>query len=177
MLGAPYGTAADGYNENAAFTESRKLYDWAFNNFVVKDLLNNEQPTTEVPLKLNWDKDYLYLRPESSFSALVPANAGEDDVIQRIIIPSFINAPVKKGDVIGSVELMVMGEKVGSVRLLADEDAERSDILYILEVVKASTKSIWFYVGVVAFVLLLMLMILGSIVSSRSRGPKFNGRR
>lgn len=174
VMNAPmYNSNGEKYEQNMAFVESKKLYEWAFSNFEVKELINAEKPITEVPLKLNWEKDFLYLRAESSFTALVPKSTSDGDIIQRLNIPKYVNAPVKKGNIIGTVELMVMGEKVGSVNLLADDDASRSDVLYILEVLKATVKSVWFYVGIGAFVLLLLIMIIGSFVINRRRGPKF----
>ena len=174
VMNAPmYDSNGEKHAQNMAFVDSKKLYEWAFSNFEVKELINAEKPVTEVPLKLNWDRDFLYLRAESAFTALVPKSTSDGDIIQRLNIPKYVNAPVKKGDVIGTVELMVMGDKVGSVNLLADDDASRSDVLYLLEVLKAATKSIWFYVGIGAFVLLLLIMIIGSFVVNRRRGPKF----
>ncbi len=168
LLGAPiYDENGERYPENKAFADTKKLYQWAFDSFEVKELLNNEQPIAEVELKLNWDKDYLHLRPETNFTALVPRAVGEGDVIPRFNVPTYVNAPVEKGDVLGTVELMVMGTRVGSVNLLAEEGAERSEVLYWYEILKAATKTVWFYIGIAVFVLLLVIMIVGSIISSR----------
>ncbi len=168
LLGAPiYDETGARHSQNKAFEDTKQLYQWAFDSFEVKELLNNEQPIAEVELKLNWDKDYLHLRPETSFTALVPRTVGDGDVIQRFNVPSFVNAPVKKGDVVGTVELMVMGSRVGSINLLAEDDAERSEVLYWYEILKAATKTVWFYIGVSVFVLLLIIMIVGSIIASR----------
>ncbi len=168
LLGAPiYDETGARYPENKAFADTKKLYQWAFDSFEVKELLNNEQPIAEVELKLNWDKDYLHLRPETNFTALVPRAVGEGDVIPRFNVPTYVNAPVEKGDVLGTVELMVMGTRVGSVNLLAEEGAQRSEVLYWYEILKAATKTVWFYIGIAVFVLLLVIMIVGSIISSR----------
>lgn len=168
LLGAPiYDENGERYPENKAFADTKKLYQWAFDSFEVKELLNNEQPIAEVELKLNWDKDYLHLRPETNFTALVPRAVGEGDVIPRFNVPTYVNAPVQKGDVLGTVELMVMGTRVGSVNLLAEEGAQRSEVLYWYEILKAATKTVWFYIGIAVFVLLLVIMIVGSIISSR----------
>ncbi|MFA9381026.1 MAG: D-alanyl-D-alanine carboxypeptidase family protein [Acetanaerobacterium sp.] len=179
LLGEPlYDASGERLAENKAFADTRKLYDWAFDSFEVKELLSIEQPVTEVALKLNWDKDYMRLRAENEFSALVPKAVGEGDVIQRFNVPPSVNAPVAKDDVIGTVELMVMGARVGSVNLLAEEDAARSDVLYWFEIVKAAAKTVWFYIGITLLVLLLIVMIIGSVVSGRrSRRPKFGSKR
>lgn len=179
ILGAPT-TDSEGnkLTENRAFAESKKLYEWAFDTFAVKKLLESETAIAEVPLKLNWDKDYMHVQPAGEFSALVPGSAEIDDVIKRTSLPEFINAPVKKGDKIGTVEIMVSGEKIGSVDLIATEDAERSELLYWFEVLKSGTKTVWFYIGIGAFVLLLLIMIVGSIIvnSSKPRRPRFTRR-
>ncbi len=178
LLGAPYDRALTGVADNKSFSDTRQLYQWAFDSFEVKELLNNEQPIAEIPLKLNWDRDYLHLRPESGFTALVPKTVSEGDVIQRFNLPGFINAPVQKGDVIGTVELMVMGTRVGSINLLAEESAARSDVLYWYEILKAATKTVWFYIGIAVFVLLLIIMVVGSVIASRrSRAARFRTRR
>lgn len=178
LMGAPiYDQSGARLTENQVFADARKLYQWAFDSFEVKELLNNEQPASEVALKLNWDKDYLHLRPETGFTALVPKAVSESDVIQRFNLPSYVNAPVEKGDIVGTVELMVMGARVGSVNLLAEESAERSEVLYWFEILKAATKTVWFYVGVSVFVLLLIVMIVGSVIAKRkNRTARFRPR-
>ncbi len=51
-----------------------------------------------------------------------------EKIEKKIEIPAEVEAPIKKGDVIGKVVCYSDGEKKGSVDLIAGEDVERHTI-------------------------------------------------
>ncbi len=176
MMGAPYYDA-DGNitTTNNAFVETKELYEWVFSTFGVKVLLERDEPVEEVPLHLAWDKDYLLLIPERSFSALVPKDIDPESVQTEVVLPEDgVTAPVKRGDVVGSVRLILAGEQIGEVNLVAADDVERSDWLFFLEELKKFFTSAPFWICVGVFVFAIVCYIL--YVANRNRRRNNRGR-
>ena len=158
------------------FPDSRNLYDWAYDNFEYKSLLNTAEPVGEVELELAWSKDHLTLLPETEFSAIVPKEADSSTVI---VTPHLnddiqqnggvIQAPVEQGTVLGYATLTYAGEVLGQVNLVASESVERSTVLYLLEQVKSMAQSLWFQVIAGAVLLLLLFLIIVRAVAVRRR--------
>ena len=158
LMGAPmYDEGGTAYPENFAYSETKALYQWVYDTFSVKVLLKQNEPVDEVKLSLAWDKDYLLLMPEKSFSALVPNDIDPESVQKVAVLPEEgVMAPVAKGDVIGSVKLILAGEQVGQVDLVAAEDVSRSELLFLLHQLGNFFTSLpfWLCVGVLAFALI-----------------------
>ena len=168
-IGSPYYDENGQVNQyNGAFLDTKALYQWAFSTFSVKELLSKGDPVDEIKLKLAWEKDYLLLVPERSFSALVPNDISADSVQRVIKLPEDgISAPVEKGQVIGSMKLILAGEQIGEVNLVASESVERSEWLFFLDELKTFFTSAPFWLCFGAFVLALFSYIAYMIVRNR----------
>ncbi|MBQ4100440.1 MAG: D-alanyl-D-alanine carboxypeptidase, partial [Oscillospiraceae bacterium] len=135
--------------KNYAFSDTRKLYDWAFSSFDIKTLLESDQPITEVPLILSSDKDYIILKPETDFVALVPNEIDEASIQKKFNKPERVKAPVSTGEVIGTVDLMLAGEVIGTVNLVSTEQARRNEWLYRIYWFKNTAKTKPFKIGTI----------------------------
>ena len=62
VLGAPI-TNEDGerYKTNLAWFDTNRLYNWAFETFRVKTLMDIGEEVAEVGVRLSWDKDHIKL--------------------------------------------------------------------------------------------------------------------
>ena len=155
LMGAPmYDDTGTAYTENFAYTETKALYQWVYETFSVKVLLKQNEPVDEVKLSLAWDKDYLLLMPEKSFSALVPNDIDPESVQKVVELPEEgVMAPVNQGDVIGTVKLILAGEQVGEVNLIAAETVPRSELLFLLHQLGSffTSAPFWICIGVLVF--------------------------
>ena len=64
-------------------------------------------------------------------------------------VPEHLSAPIKQGDVVGTVTVTMQGETVGTVDLLAGSSVDRNELLYTMAKVKAFFSSTYFKVVVV----------------------------
>lgn len=123
----------------------------------------------EIPLRLNLDQDYIKLMTAERFTSLLPKNIEASDVILMPEVPDYIEAPVKKGQSVGEVILILSGEEIGRVELLSAETVEASQVLILLEQAKAITRSFWFKFAVVFLVMLIIFYIIMMGIRSRNR--------
>jgi len=90
--------------------------------------------------------------------------------------PPTVNAPIKKGDVLGKARILYAEDEIATVNLVAAEDVHMSMILYILNGVKNLFKSTIFQI-VFALVILVLAVYIGLIIrhnrmKKRRRAPK-----
>ncbi|MBQ5326814.1 MAG: D-alanyl-D-alanine carboxypeptidase, partial [Oscillospiraceae bacterium] len=70
-----------------------------------------------------------------------------------------VGAPIKAGDVIGTVDYYLAGQKVGTSQLVSHTDVERSSLLYLTGKLTEAFTSLYFRV-VVAVTLTLFIIYL-----------------
>lgn len=170
VLGSPY------LDENGkmlarmgSFEDTKNIYDWVFATFKRKSLVEKGAHVQEVKLNLSLEKDHIKLMTGERFTALVPVTTEVSDVTQVPEIPESVNAPVQKGDHIGELRLILGGEEIGRVSLLAAESVEASPILLLWEKVKSILSSFWFKFLVILLVLLILFYIFIMILRNRNR--------
>jgi len=112
------------------FYESKELYRWAFNNFSYKEVANSDEPVCEIPVELSMETDFVSLYFKKPFSTILPNGADQSTlVIKNSFISETVDAPIKKGDVLGKAEVYYAEKKIGTVDLVAGNDVEKSDLL------------------------------------------------
>ncbi len=173
VMGVP-NTDENG-NTGVYFRDTRTLFKWAFNNFTYKVLLNKNQPITQLPVRLAWNRDSVTLIPEKSFAAIVINDLQPETVTKKIIrLKETADAPIEKGQVLGKVELYIQTDrKIGEVNLVAAESIERSQLLAVWAQIQSFLSSPWFYAGLG----LLALMFIGYIILNFIHNRKLRRKR
>ena len=173
LMGAPlYDQNGEEFEQKQSFVQTKNFYEWAFNTFELKNLVEEDEFGGEVPIKLAWQKDALLLKTSESYSQLVPKNTDATSVMKKANIPDYISAPVKMGDKVGTLDIYLMDQVVGSVDLYASENVERSTPMYILEIAKAAVNSLWFKLGIISIALFIIMFIVMFIVMNRNKNLK-----
>ncbi len=180
VLGAELSPQSDGSYKRMNFAETITLLDWGFDNFSYTTLLDSTDPVAEIAVTLS-DTDYVLLCPNGSLSALV---SNDLDLDELILTPELyaesVEAPVSQGQVLGQLTVSYVDEDTGeetvygSVDLVAQNDVERSQLLYLIDRGQKLLASTWFKVAVVLFFVLLIILIL--LISSRRRRRRGRGR-
>lgn len=165
VMGAPqYDIDNDNVEENVAFTESKKIYNWAFENIELTKITNTTDVVTVVDVKYNSKVDHLRLLPAEELSALVPLGTESGSLIIRPVedmTPTVVKAPIKKGDVIGKAEILYGEDIVATVDLVAAEDVDLNIFLLILGTIKdIFSTTIFKILFAIAAVLLLIYILL-----------------
>ena len=175
VLGGPKNT--DG-SYTSAFSDSKALYTWAFGNFSLTPLLDPNQPLKEIKVNFAWNKSSVLLMPDNQLNALAPNNLSSKNITSAIHVPDSVDAPVTKGQKVGTADILVDGAKVGRVNLVAASSIPRSNSLYFVHVVQVFFRSILFKIVAVALVLgLIAYVVLSYYYNRRKKKMRLNRRR
>ncbi len=169
-LGAP-SVDADGkaVKTRGEMVDSCNLYRWALTALELKKIAGADDPMQEVRLNYAWNKDTLLLKPEKSFSALLPKGVSASSVIVTKKVPQSIDAPVREGYVVGTATFSYANQQLATVNLVAAESVERSELLHTTDLVKAVVTSRWFLIVAAIILLLLAVYIVLAVIYNRRR--------
>lgn len=159
-------------NAKNHFTESKELYRWAFNNFEFKTVADVTTPVAEIAVEKSFDTDFVSLYVEKSFTAVLPKDAN-DSTISIVPKPTAdtVSAPIKKGQVLGTADIVYAEKVIGTVNLVANENIEQSFILNTLDTVgNFLTSSYMIVVYVLVGVIILIFVI--AIIKMNSKKSK-----
>ncbi len=151
--------------------DAAALFRWAFRNIELREIVSKETPVCEEKVNLSWDKSTIQLSPETDYNALLTDAVQTSDIEIIPNVPSSINAPVKQGDYVGTADVYYKDDKVATIRLLADESVERSNLLYILDILKSVLTSVYF-IGAAIIVAFLFIIYLFVIVKHNKNAKK-----
>lgn len=118
ILGAP--------NSDARFEGARKLLDYGFSSFtLVMSAKKGEIVKKGIPVN-GGDIEKVNAVAEKDAGMLV-AKGSEKSVSKKITLPDALDAPLKKGQVIGEMIISVDGQEKARINLVADSDAKTSE--------------------------------------------------
>ncbi|WRS28601.1 D-alanyl-D-alanine carboxypeptidase family protein [Oscillospiraceae bacterium MB08-C2-2] len=179
VMGAPMAdSGGNAYAQDMNFSETKRLYDWVFDTFKVKALVEKGKYVSEVELKLSMDKDFVQVMTAERFTALLPDDIEASSVTLVPVVPESLNAPIQKGDEVGYLRLLLSGDEVGQVKLVAAESVAETPVLVFLEKFKSILGSFWFKFAVVLVVLLIILYSFWMIMrNKRRRTSSYRPRR
>jgi len=157
-------------DEIYTFVDAANLYNWAFETFRVMPLIGRNMRVHEIPLRLSARQDFLPLETAERITALIAREVDlESNLTQIFEVPSSVDAPIERGEVIGHMRLVLDGREVGRVELVAAETVEASRLLLAMEQINAMLSSFWFRFSVIFVVLLLVLYVFLMVVRNRRR--------
>lgn len=169
VMRAPYkdaeGNVIDG-KESSAFVDCRKMFNWAFNNLRLETVADPAQIVSEVKVELSFQSDYVRLLPRGEVRALVPQGLNASGVMIEPDenMPKTVDAPLKKGDVVGTANILYAGQVIGTVELVAEKDVRRSLILHVGSLLKKGVQSTVGKVILAAVLLVVAFYILVNIL-------------
>lgn len=174
LLHAPYKAGV--IETYGTMTDAANLFRWALTQLELEKVATSSTPMCEQKIKLAWGKDSLNLVPDKTLSAIVPKDIESSEVVVETNKPDSIDAPIKKGDKVGTATIYYQDknggekQKLAEVNLVAEETVEASGILYVLNVIGTIFKSYWFLliIGLIV-VILVIYFILSKINKKRSR--------
>lgn len=160
------------------FLESAELYRWAFNNFSFKEIASSTEPVCEMPVELSLDTDFVPLHFKTSFISVLPNEADESTIVIKTHLNSeSTEAPISKGDILGTAEVIYAEKVIGTVDLVAGTDVESSGILVIAKYIKSFFSSVYMKliiaVAVIALMIFTILCIRLNIARLKKRRVKY----
>jgi len=171
VLGSEFAEDETGKLIRYSFSESKRLLEWAFDNFRRRVLLdqNTENIIREVPVTLS-ETDYVLALPVGSIEATMPVDYDPSKAQFIIDLPESLEAPVKAGTKLGTVSIVYDGVNYGTLDMIASDDVERSDYLYYKAQISYYWGMWWVKTLAALAALLIILIILLIVVSVRRAG-------
>ena len=174
-LGCPmideYGNELDYHGE---MVDAATLFRWAFLNLSMKNIAEAGDLIGEVKLNYAWNQDTLQVVAGTNVSAILPDDVEISSIVCTVNLPEDVDAPVKKGDVIGTAVYSYAGEDITTVNLVASESVEKSDIIKTIETGQSVVTSPWFLiiVGLIILVVAAYIIIILSYNKRKKRMRK-----
>ena len=116
------------------------------------------------------------LYPKEDVAKLVPNEVDETSIYLRPVLPESVQAPIQPGQEIGYVELLLSGDVIDSVPLVAKDSVSRNQMLYLMHLAKNIFLSPWAFLVYGLIVLLIVLYIIFAIYHNvqKKKHPTIN---
>ena len=156
---------------NEAMVDSKQLFQWAFSDLSLKEIVNTKTIVASEPIQWAWNKTEVDIVPSESIRTIMPANVELGSILIETHIDGsgygktpdgIIRAPLKQGEKVGTAKLIYANEVIKEIDIVAGETVQRSELLYVLSIVEKMFDSVIFIV----FVVLLVLAVVGYVIYS-----------
>lgn len=164
----PNTTGSEGFTY---FTETKKLLEWGFSNFSRRTILDATDPLLTVNVTLSEEAEKVVAEPSGSIEATLPNDVEPKDfsIVPTSLYPDGMEAPVKKGQVLGKVTVSYGGKDYGTLDLVAVADVERSEFLYRLDQVKRFFSQFWVKLVLLLILLVVLILVIRFLVFGKRR--------
>lgn len=154
-----------------SYINVNNLAEWAFDSFALVDVLFEGSMICEIPVTLSSAVDYVTLAPSETVSVFLPTDVD----IEKEVTYSWqtteesLQAPVTKGQVVGTVSAVYDGNIIASGDLVVTSDVESSEFLYQLNRIEKLTKSKGFIAAIISAVVLSISVVLFNAYRKKNR--------
>ena len=188
VLGAQKVTLANGKTQVQSFSETSRLFNWAFDSFASQTVLTPNDMLQSVPVTLSREASSVALHTGADVVTLMPKDIKPEDLQRTVTLKQdSVKAPVTAGEVLGSVELSYNGTVYAKADLVALNDVSASKLLTMWDNVKLFFSRTIVKVACVLVALLLVALVVWKLTVGRRRyrygrsvrhgGQNYRGRR
>ena len=140
-----------------SYLDSKTLFDFGFDNYT-------HQPLAKVGDIVSDSKVYeakndmrVAVTVDNDVSALISNKEGSADLIKTSVnMPEQIAAPIKKGDILGTVTYTYQDVPVSEANLVATNDVERNNLLHVFHLILKVLTSPFFFIPAIILILIIM---------------------
>ena len=115
-----------GDTSNDRFNGAKKLLDYGFANYSFFDIEADLGDVNKVSVKKGVSRD-VKIKADGKLSLLLPKSEAKQ-ITQKLNLKSNVTAPVKKGQVVGNVDIYVGDKSVGSIKIVSDAQVKRLNL-------------------------------------------------
>ena len=164
----------DNIDENQAFMDTIRMYDWAFKNLSYELIASTSLMVAEVKVNYSWKTDHMRLVPSEDVRALVPTGTNEGSVlIEPVGKPEEVNAPIKAGDFACKAKISFADKKIAEIDLVYAESVSKNYFAFFLSILKKIvTNPIFLALLAIAVIALVAYVVYVIKIKSNSRGRK-----
>ena len=160
VMGAPR-KQENGDLTNIVYADARRLIRWGLLDFRYEKLAHKNEPVGRIKVQDSTERSSITLVPTRDLTTVLGPDVKREDITRRVITTQEeCVAPVKQGDVLGTLEVYFNNELVGTVPVAAAENASRN----FLYAAWCDVRNVLFSGWTLAFVLLLVALAVGYVV-------------
>ncbi len=111
-----------GETSNDRFNGAKKLLDYGFANYTFFEVEADLGETTKINVKKGVNKN-VEISADGKLNLLLPKSEAKQ-INQKINLKSDLTAPVKKGQVVGNVDIFVGDKSVGSIKIVSNNQVK-----------------------------------------------------
>jgi D-alanyl-D-alanine carboxypeptidase (penicillin-binding protein 5/6) len=113
------------------FSETIKLFNWGFAQFKYKQLFSEGQIVTSTQVSKGKTQN-IPLVTTTKIGTVVSKDKDDVSIEPIIKVPSYVSAPIEKGEKIGVVEVLLDGKIINTVDLYASDSVEKASLFNII---------------------------------------------
>lgn len=173
MQGPQKDMTGDGYVDNSAFLTVKKAFKWAFSHLTYAVVASKNDIAKVVKVNYGKKTDSVCLVPKNDVSALVPegVDSSQVKIVPKDTTKSEVNAPVKKGEVLGSADVYYAGESVATVELVASDSVGFKLSSFIFQ--KIIKSKIFLAAAGLALIFIVLIFIIRAKNKRKRRNKKY----
>lgn len=148
---------ADTREQAYSYIDSKALFNFGFDNYSHIQIADVGDIVADSKVYEAKEDMRVAVTVENKMSGLIPNGKGNDkNVKTNINLPEKLQAPIKKGDVLGTVEYTYNDVPLGTTNLVATNDVERNNLLHIFHIIIKVITSPFFFVPVIILIIILL---------------------
>lgn len=164
-------TPAETKDRNTSYADAKSLIRWAIRNYSFQRVIDVSTIICEIPVTLGTNIDHVTLLPEHAVEIYMPNNEKAADVISYTwtLSKESLAAPVEMGEEAGVLYVSYKGQPLEEVKLVAKNNVERSEWLYLLNEAKDFTKTPLFRITAIVLIILTAVYFISTSVKRKKR--------
>lgn len=145
-------------NQDTCYTNSKSLLTYGFNNYKYQSIVKAGDVVSDSKVYEAKNDERVAFTVTEDINALLPSGADVSEVVEKVTdLPEVVKAPIKKGDVIGKVSYNYKGTMIGNSDLIATNDVERNNLLFIFHMIVLVLTSPFFFIPAILLIILLII--------------------
>ena len=154
-----------------SYVDAKNLFEFGFDNYVQKVIAAPGDIISDSKVYEAKRDARVALTVESELSALIPSNENSiEEIVQNTQLPDEIQAPISKGDVIGTITYTYHDTQIGTANLVAANDVERNNLLHVFHIALKIITSPFFFIPA-------LLIIIIALFASHQKKKRERKRR
>lgn len=155
----------------SSFDDVSSMLNFALTEYSYQTLIKANTPVLEIKVNYGKGRDHVALITETNVDAALTSNVSAEDIINAQVVqaPSEVNAPIEKGQVLGSITLEYEGVIYGSVNLIAQTSVEMDAISEYTEKITAFFANPIFWIVVAIIIIVTAFYVLLTFLLNRKK--------
>lgn len=153
--------------ENNSYADALGLYKWAFKNLrlVTIGIPGEKMIPNSIKVNMGQNTDSVVLTLKDQVVELLPKSINSSTIFwDTSKLPSEVNAPIKKGQVLGQVDLKLSDQVIQTVDVVAANDIDLNILSFSTNIIQSVLLSWWFISIVISIVLAIVcIRIVGHL--------------